>query len=333
MSGPKKWLLFLIKAALTVACLWWALSGIDLGASVFARPGNLRWGWILGGLGFAGVTVVLTAARWWLLLRAQEVATGFWRSVELTFVGNLFNLAAVGGLGGDAARLFLLIRENPDRKLAVTLTVMMDHLVGMVSMALLFFAVTAGRFDALDEQSTLGKGVIHFAWMFFAGGVALIALMFLFSYPPIHRRIHRPGREWKWELPRRLPVLCDVFRKRWLHVVGSLAVSLVMLPLYFASFWCGAHAVGSDVGFGPVLSAMPVVDAISAMPISIAGVGVREKTFELLMNDLTGMSDDVAVSASLVGFFCSLVWSLLGALLFLKPRDRVRIKELENVGG
>lgn len=332
MSGRKKWLLFLIKGALTIACLWWALSGIDLGSSVFVRPGDLGWGWIAAGLGFAGATVLLTAARWWLLLRAQDVKTGFWRTVELTFIGNLFNLAAVGGLGGDAARVFLLIREHPDRKLAVTLTVMMDHLVGMVSMALLFFAVTAGRFDALEDQSALGKGVIRFAWMFFAGGLGLIALMFVLSYPPVHRRIHRPGREWKWELPRRLPELYDIFRKRWGHALASLALSVAMLPVYFASFWCGARAVGSDVGFAPVFSAMPVVDAISAMPVSIAGIGVREKTFELLMNDLTGMADDIAVSASLIGFFCSLVWALLGALLFLKPRDRVRIKELEHAG-
>ena len=75
---------------------------------------------------------------------------------------------------------------------------------------------------------------------------------------------------------------------------------------------------------------MPVVDAVSAVPIAIAGVGLRENAFELLMHDLTGMQPDVAVAASLVGFFCTLAWSLLGALLFLKPRDRVGIKDMES---
>ncbi len=332
MKKPQQWLLFFVKGLLTAACLWWALSGVDFGSSIFARPGDLDWRWIFSGLAFAGAAILLTAARWWLLLRAQDVCTGFWRTVELTLIGNLFNLAAVGGIGGGAARVFLLIREHPDRKLAITLTVMVDHLVGLVSMALLFFAVTAGRFDALEEQSALGRGVIRFAWVFFAGGLGLIALMFVMSYPPVHQFIHRPGRGWKWEVLRRLPELNDIFRRRWPHALGSLAVSTAMLPVYFATFWCGARAAGGDVGFGPVFSAMPVVDAISAMPISIAGIGVREKTFELLMNDLTGMPDDIAVSGSLIGFFCSLIWSLLGALLFLKPRDRVRIGELENAG-
>jgi hypothetical protein len=36
------------------------------------------------------------------------------------------------------------------------------------------------------------------------------------------------------------------------------------------------------------------------------------------------------VAASLAGFACNALWALLGALFFLKKRDRIRVSELES---
>jgi hypothetical protein len=89
------------------------------------------------------------------------------------------------------------------------------------------------------------------------------------------------------------------------------------------------RAVGGTSDYGSVISAMPVIDAVSGLPISIAGVGVREKLFEVLMKDLAGVPAETAVAASLAGFACNALWALLGALFFLKKRDRIAVSELE----
>lgn len=327
----KKWLLFLVKLLLTAGCLVWAMRGIEWRDSVLARPDELAWDWILIGLGFAGLTVSLSALRLWLLLRAQGVRIGLGRAHELTLIGNLFNLVAVGGIGGDAARIYLLIRDFPGRKLAITMTVMFDHLVGLVAMSLVFFLLTAGRFDDLASQSVETRAILRFAWAFFAGGLALVALMFVVSYPPVHRRIHDRGGEWRLAFLRRLPEVYDLFRREWKLAVVALVVAVLMLPVYYASFWAAARAAGDQVAAAPMLVAMPVVDMLSALPLSVAGLGVREASMKVLMQDLTGMNAQVAVSASLIGFAMSLVWALAGGLLFLRPRDRVSVRELEQV--
>ncbi|MEP4078646.1 lysylphosphatidylglycerol synthase transmembrane domain-containing protein [Haloferula sp.] len=329
----KKALLFLAKLILTVSCLAWALNGVDWKDSVLARPGDLDWRWIAGGVVLGGLTILLTAVRLWVLLAAQGIKISFWRANELTLIGNLFNLAAVGGVGGDAARIFLLIRDHPERKLAVTLTVMFDHLVGLAAMSVVFFALTAGRFEGLANQSVETKYLMRFSWVFFGGGLALTALMFLAAYPPIHKRIHARGREWKISFMRKMPELVDLYRKEWRYALVALVAAVIMLPVYYGSFWFGAKAAGSSVEAGPVLISMPVVDMMGAMPLSIAGLGVREKVFESLMSDLTGMDPAVAVAASLIGFCCTLVWALLGGLLFLRPRDRVPVKVIEELTG
>lgn len=329
--SAKKWLFFVVKFALTLACLGWALSDIDWEHSALLDPWSLGWWWVFPGLSLAGLTVWLSALRLWLLLRAQGVHLSLWRATELTLIGNLFNLATVGGIGGDAVRIFMLIRDFPDRKVAISLTVMFDHLVGMAAMALVFFTFTAGRFDELASQSFETVGILRFAWGFFLGGVGLIGLMFLVSFPPVHNWIHKRPSASRFAFLNKVPVAFDMFRQKWTQALMALVVSFFMLPVYYASFWCGAKMVGSDTGLGPVLVAMPVVDLLSALPISVAGLGVREVSMKILMHDLTGMAASVAVGAMMIGFFFSLVWALFGGVLFLRSGQRVSMKKIEKV--
>ena len=327
----KKALLFLLKLILTGVCLWWALRGVNWQSSIFTNPGELAWSWAVPGVILACLTVGFTAVRLWLLLGAQGIRISLPRAVELTLIGNLFNLAAVGGIGGDAARIFLLIRDHPERKLAVTITVLFDHLVGLVAMSLVFFVLTAGRFDALVDQSPETRGILRFAWMFFSGGLVMVLSMFVVSYPPIHDRIHARGRHWKIAFMRQLPLVYDVYRRKWKHGLAALLVAIGMLPVYYATFWCGARVAGSDVDPGPVLTAMPVVDMLSALPLSVAGLGVREKSLQILMEDLTGMAPDVAVAASLVGFLFTLVLAIPGALLFMRSGGKSAMNAIRRM--
>jgi uncharacterized membrane protein YbhN (UPF0104 family) len=327
----KKWLLFLAKLLFTAGCLWWAFHGEDFSDSPLLRPSALRWDWLAAGVAFGGVTYFISAIRWWLLLRAQGIHLSVPRCFGLTLMGEIFNLVTVGGVGGDAAKVYLVNRRQPGRKLAVTMSLMVDHLVGLVAMAVLFFAFTAGRFDALESQSAMGKGAIRFGWVFFGGGLAMITLMFVMASPWVHHRIHKPGRPMRWEGLRRVPEIYDVYRRKWGLALLALGVSAIMLPAEYAIFWCALHAVGHPESLGTVIGAMPVVEAMSALPVSVSGLGVREKTFEILMHDLVGMPAEVAVGGSLIGFACrNLVWALAGGLLFLRPSDRASMKAIEQ---
>ena len=325
----KAFLIFLLKLVLTGLCLWWAFSQVDFKSSIFTEPGAIDYRWLAAGAALAGISIVLQGLRWWCFLHAQELPVSVGRSVELTMIDSLFSLASVSGIGGDAARILLLMRDHPGRKLVIATAVMADHLAGLVSIALLFFIISVARFDAIVDQSILGRGVIHFAWFYLGGGLAMVLMIFICASPPVHRRIHLNDRFGRWPFMKRIPELYDVYRKKWRHAVAGLLVSFVMLFAYFSSYYCGMRAVGGNVEFGAVISAMPVIDAISGMPISVAGVGVREKLFEVLMKDLAGVPAETAVAASLAGFACNVLWAGLGALFFLKKRDRISVAEMD----
>jgi hypothetical protein len=60
------------------------------------------------------------------------------------------------------------------------------------------------------------------------------------------------------------------------------------------------------------------VDTVAGLPISVSGLGVREKTFETLVHGLTGLPGATAISASLVGWLMGVVWGVFGGVLFLR---------------
>jgi uncharacterized membrane protein YbhN (UPF0104 family) len=325
----KAFLIFCLKLALTGLCLWWAFSHVEIDHSIFTRPGAIDYAWLALGAALAGVSIGLQGLRWWFFLRGQSLAVTPGRAIELTMIDSLFSLASVSGLGGDAARIILLMREHPGKKLVIAMAVMADHLAGLVAVAVLFFIISVARFEAIADQSILGRGVIHFAWFYLGGGLAMVVLIFVCASPPVHRRIHGNGRFARFPIMKKVPELYDVYRKNWRHAIAGLLVSFMMLTAYFSSYYCGMRAVGGTAGYGAVMSAMPVIDSISGMPISVAGVGVREKLFEVLMHDLAGVPAETAVAASLAGFACNVLWAAVGALFFLKKRDRISVRELE----
>ncbi|WAC19454.1 lysylphosphatidylglycerol synthase transmembrane domain-containing protein [Luteolibacter sp. SL250] len=327
-------LIFLLKLALTVACLWWAFSGIDGKGTILARPGDIHYGWLSVGVGIAGISMVLSALRWWVLMRVLDIRVGIARTIELTMIGNLLSLFSIGSLGGDAAKVILLNRDHPGKKLPVTMSVLIDHMAGMVSIGLLFFFMSVRGFEELTSREVLGaqgENILRLAWLYIGGGFLLVALFFLCASPPLHRRIHANGRMDRWPIMRRIPEIYDTYRRNWKLTLAGLGFSMLMMLTYFASFWCGLRAVGGEAALGPFMTAMPVIDGLSSIPVSISGIGIRENLFMMLMPALADVSKDIARDSSLAGFACNVLWAVLGALFFLKRRDRISVKEMKEV--
>jgi len=80
-----------------------------------------------------------------------------------------------------------------------------------------------------------------------------------------------------------------------------------------------------------IFSVLPIINTITALPISLSGVGLREQLFYELFHTLFGTSESIAVMISITGFMLTVFWGIVGGLVYLayRPSGGLHLKEVE----
>ena len=316
--------LFVLKLAGTVLFLWWAFSRIEDKNTLvenFYRALRSPF-WVCFGLSMALLSLMANAFRWQFLLRAQEIHQPFGYIFKLTLYGAFFNIISLGGAAGDAAKIVLLIRREPEKKVGVAMSVMVDHAIGFVSGSIIFLLFTWGFGTINLAKDASAHATFVAATWFQLGGLVGIVLSVISCAPRMlafgRRRLPRITNN-RWV--DKITTVLDLYRTRWTFCIWSLLASFVLAGSYYLTFYAGLRALGREVAASTIMAVMPVVDVIAALPISISGLGVRERTFEFMLSQLTGIPASAAVSASLIGFLFNIFWGVVGGLAIITARS------------
>jgi uncharacterized membrane protein YbhN (UPF0104 family) len=326
-KGLKSVLLVVLKIVGTGFFLWWVWSTIEnkelLGRSfrqLLASPG-----WLVLGLLLALFSQLAAAWSWRILLRAQGIEESFRYLFRVTLYGALFSLVALGAAGADAAKMFCLMRRRREQKVEIGLSVAADHMCGFFATALIFLTAASGSGAIAGAKGELGRQIFIGATGFLVGGLFVILLSFFSCTPRMrawceHKFPRFAARAWVLKTFATI----NLYRQQWRQVAKAVVVSVLLSGSYFLVFFVGLAALGVRSGIGEILTVMPIVDVAAALPISLSGIGVRERTFEYLMSQLTGLPSEVTVAASLLGFCFHAFWGLVGGVLLLSERRRTR---------
>ncbi len=289
--------------------------------------------WILAGIATYGVVELLSAVRWQWLLRVQGIDLSWGRVFLLTVIGVFFNFFIPGGTGGDVVKIFYLLKETPGQKALALLSVLVDRIIGLLALALLAGALIGAHWSWLTSVPETAR----YVWP----GVIIL----IFTVGGIHFSWAVTRRGWVHKLPARFPgrdKLAELARaytlyaKAWRVSLAGIAVSIAAHVGYFAVFYCAARAIDHDgirlPTFGELSTIMPIVNVLAAMPVSLGGLGVREGLFQVFLSQLCGVSEAVAVVISSTGYFLTLVWGLIGGVLywFYRPSEHARLREIES---
>lgn len=309
----RRWLVPAIQIGITIAILAWLLSDPGLLQQMGQTLGQARWRWLaLGAL--IGIAWNLAAAfRWNIFLKMQGIDIGYRRTVCIYFISMFFTLVLPGAMSADAVRLFYIFRERPMHKTGALLSVIFDHFAGLIALMGIATLFTFTRQDWF-AQSPLTSGTLYFLMYAFGGTIFMLIATWL---AVITGFIHT--------MPRFTPfrkqlidwgISFSLFVRYWRLSLAGIGASFLSTLGFFTTFWCAARAFSSDATLLDILSVMPVIDLVSALPITVSGLGVREMMFEEMLETLAGVPSDVALLISLVGFGCSVVWYLAGGILF-----------------
>ncbi len=320
----KKALLILLKLGITTALLWTIFREHQFTGAILPHLGAIarNWPWALAGLGCVGLSTWFSALRWQVLLIGQEHPVPGPEVLRVTLVSNFFNITSLGAVGGDAYRVLALMKRPGARRLPIMVSVMLDHMVGMAGLAILFLSCGVVFRENLESYGPQVNAIVR-GFRVFMGGSLVFFVLSAISFTP---GLYSWGeKQWPWMLGwpplKNFAQACDALRRAWRCSLLAVVLSVALFGTHFLAFYCGIYAVGGQAPLLEVMAAMPIVDAAAGLPISVSGLGVREKTFETLVHALTGLPEAVAVSASLAGWLMGVVWGLFGGLLFIRGRS------------
>jgi uncharacterized membrane protein YbhN (UPF0104 family) len=157
---------------------------------------------------------------------------------------------------------------------------------------------------------------------------ALIGLVVVIALLRAHRFVQL--------LPERLRPWAQEVRETLLGYERNAGLIAAVLVLGFAfqvvavvSTWMLARALDLDLSYALVAVVLPLVLVITLFPISIAGFGVREGAFVVLL-DSAGVSSADATLLSLFTVVALALASLPGGLALLTPGTRTSVLEHET---
>lgn len=254
---------------------------------------------------------LLAAARWYLLLRGRHAAVTPFGMLRLMFVADFVGYFMPGSLGVEVLRVYGLAKTTADPALSAT-SVVVERVVALVVLVLLVLLGLAARPLALPAE--IGR----LAWLFLA--LLLVAVLAVMAPPTRSLALRLLPGERLARIRRgleRVFAALDSYRSRPWLIAASLVLALVFQLMRCASVTVGAAALGHPLPFTFVLVVFPIMLLISLLPITIAGLGVREVGFVYFLG-LGGMPAEVALPLALIQRLFTIIATLPGAWWYLR---------------
>jgi uncharacterized membrane protein YbhN (UPF0104 family) len=328
----KKRAIVLLQAALAIGVLVFIFQDRIRRAQMEDAVRHASVTWLILGVLCYGAVEVLGGLRWHLLLRVQDFRLSWRRATSIFLIGLFLMTFTPGLIGGDAARMLYVIREEPERKADAVLVVAMDRLMGLISLILLAVLVVACRSAWLAQTPATGW-LESVTLVILAGGAGMLLLSGLAARLPWLSMARRhPAIEAKL---REIGETFQAYRRHWPKMIHALLNTLAAHGFYFLTFYCAARALGAFDepghrqwrGLWDMFCVMPIVNTLTALPVSLAGIGIRESLFQVLLKDLCAIPPGVGAAIGSLGFAMRAVWSLPGGVLLMKyraPEHRAR---------
>jgi len=332
----------------------------------FARVGTALRHMVPGFAVAASVVMLLvgllTAAKWYVLLRALSIRVPVVEVVRLTYIAVAWNLALPGGESGNLVKAGLLARQQRGAAGAVWASMLVDQLslsvaqilVGMVTLLL-----------AVHPPAHLG------AWLSTSGillvGILLFYALFLLPVRTsevdaiivrLSRRLAVPQRwrraetgegnqvaqgqgnhkglplqaggvgvptmpgEWLFPLWRGL----TRYRGHIASIVAAVSLAMCYYGTIFLAYWLAARGLGIAFSYADIAWILALAGIAALLPITVAGVGVREGIIVYFLKE-RGIMPETALAFSFAVLALQVVLGLPGILahfIHAPPRSHIQ---------
>lgn len=328
----KKVLITLVQIAVTIGLLYLVYHDPRKREEMWQALNHAKYSWVIAGVFAYAVVEVAAALRWNVLLRVQGIRLTAPRVSGLFLIGMFYNQFLPGGTGGDIIKSYLLLKETPDKKAGALLAVVFDRFIGLVALVAITVTLVSLRFNLLSQTQDTRRLLWVLLFLLSISIACLLASFVISGFNLFHALPHRfPGRDKLIEIA----AAYHLYARHWFATLTAFGASLIAHLATFTTFLCAAYALRANVPVTNFFAVMPIERTISALPISFAGVGLRERILQTLLHQLCGVPEGVAVLIGSLSFLIILICCVPGGIVyfFYKPSGEtrhVRMREMKT---
>jgi hypothetical protein len=270
---------------------------------------------MIAGFLMFGAFLFLGSLRWRIALRASGLSIQLPVLLRAAMVGHMFNMAFFGPVGGDLAKSAAFARWHDYKLHDLLATAVVDRsfaAAGSVMLALAplaIFIASAAR-PSVDLSGTV-SGTDSLLLVALLAALVIAIVILRLRRRPFFQQLFESFAEIARQLrqsPRKVILGCA------LGFAGQLLVSYLLLVGLIAVTYPQAICM-------EFLWAFPLIAAVSGLPVSIAGAGLREGMAVVLLGSCAAAPEPVVI-AGLFVFAVYALWGVFGVPVFLWAEHR-----------
>jgi len=301
----KQQVFLVIKLMLSIVIIYWLLGNVDTN-NIIKLLGNMKLEFLFLALLVQVLHVVIATFRWHTILSYLEIKIPYIETLRFQWIGFFFNQAMPSSIGGDAFRIYYLYKNKYNLG-NVTLSVLLDRVVGLIGLILLVIITLPVLLSAINGLVGIWSLII-FAVMFM-GGIVIFFTMDQITVRFLH-----------WKIIRLIHSLAKHGRRILLSIrpgILLIIMSFIIHSFSIVSMLILSHGMGLEIELTSLIAVVPLATLLATIPVSIAGWGVREGAMVVGLG-YQGVSSEYALALSVMYGILMLFVSLPGALVWLK---------------
>lgn len=308
----------LAKATISALLIWLLLRATDT-SQVASQLTRVEWQVLLLGILALGLLSLVQAVRWVMVIRAIGHVLNFRAAWQIVLIGLFFNQTLPSTIGGDAVRMWRAHQAGLRVGAAIN-TVVVDRLVALTALLLVIIAGQPVFFALIGDPAARWAMPAVIA-------CGVLGLVILLAFDRL------PARLFRWRLARAAATLAADARRVFLSARDAAVIFIpavlihVTVPLIVFLI---AASLDIEVSLLQCLVLVPPVLLISALPISVAGWGVREGAMVAAFGFVDVPASDALALSVLLGLMV-MSTGLPGGLIWLftggKKAKVLRLKE------
>jgi len=269
------------------------------------------------GLSFTTLATILSSQRWREILKLTSINLTVKESILYTYIGAYFNVFFPGYVGGDIVKTYYVNRDKKKGMVSIGVTIVIDRFIGLVTLLALpsfIFLFYTQNINLTIFNRSISIDYLLYATFF----ISIIMFLLLINSKNIIQYVNTLFRASNFfsKIIKKVSIaLKDLTSGLGKYIKSIIWSFLSQLILYIGGYFI-ALSVISSVEFLSWIILYPVIVALSSLPITFSGFGLREYLFIIFSDSLNLNEVEVIVVVSILIFLSLLSQSILGAIVY-----------------